>query len=224
MHAGGSGIFIRRSTPARLTRKTRAARRERCTLEDGDFVTVIGGNGAGKSTLLNAVAGVWPVDEGRYPDRRRGRDAPARVQARQVHRPRVSGSHDGHRRRHVDRGKHGAVHAPRPAAARCAPALRAPSARSTSAMLASAGPGSGRPHDQQGRPAVRRSASGADAAYGLAVSAPSSYCWTSTPPRSTPRPRPRCWTPPTALCSRDQPDHADDHAQHAATRYCTATA
>jgi putative ABC transport system ATP-binding protein len=34
------------------------------TLEDGDFVTVIGGNGAGKSTLLNAIAGVWPVDEG----------------------------------------------------------------------------------------------------------------------------------------------------------------
>ena len=34
-------------------------------LEDGDFVTVIGGNGAGKSTILNAIAGVWPVDEGR---------------------------------------------------------------------------------------------------------------------------------------------------------------
>ncbi len=34
------------------------------TLEEGDFVTVIGGNGAGKSTVLNAVAGVWPVDEG----------------------------------------------------------------------------------------------------------------------------------------------------------------
>ncbi len=34
------------------------------TLDDGDFVTVIGGNGAGKSTLLNAVAGVWPVDQG----------------------------------------------------------------------------------------------------------------------------------------------------------------
>lgn len=33
-------------------------------LEDGDFVTVIGGNGAGKSTMLNAVAGVWHVDEG----------------------------------------------------------------------------------------------------------------------------------------------------------------
>lgn len=34
------------------------------TLEDGDFVTVIGGNGAGKSTMLNAIAGVWPIDEG----------------------------------------------------------------------------------------------------------------------------------------------------------------
>ncbi len=34
------------------------------TLNDGDFVTVIGGNGAGKSTLLNAIAGVWPVDTG----------------------------------------------------------------------------------------------------------------------------------------------------------------
>lgn len=35
------------------------------SLEEGDFVTVIGGNGAGKSTTLNAIAGVWPVDSGR---------------------------------------------------------------------------------------------------------------------------------------------------------------
>ena len=34
------------------------------TLEDGDFVTVIGGNGAGKSTMLNAIAGVWKPDYG----------------------------------------------------------------------------------------------------------------------------------------------------------------
>ena len=34
-------------------------------LNDGDFVTVIGGNGAGKSTMLNAIAGVWPIDRGR---------------------------------------------------------------------------------------------------------------------------------------------------------------
>ena len=35
------------------------------TLEDGDFVTVIGGNGAGKSTMLNAIAGVFPPDFGK---------------------------------------------------------------------------------------------------------------------------------------------------------------
>ena len=34
-------------------------------LEEGDFVTIIGGNGAGKSTTLNAIAGVWPLDEGK---------------------------------------------------------------------------------------------------------------------------------------------------------------
>ena len=34
------------------------------TLNEGDFVTVIGGNGAGKSTMLNAVAGTWFVDSG----------------------------------------------------------------------------------------------------------------------------------------------------------------
>ncbi len=34
------------------------------TLNDGDFVTVIGGNGAGKSTVLNAIAGVWGIDAG----------------------------------------------------------------------------------------------------------------------------------------------------------------
>ena len=34
------------------------------TINDGDFVTVIGGNGAGKSTMLNAVAGVWKPDFG----------------------------------------------------------------------------------------------------------------------------------------------------------------
>ena len=35
------------------------------TLQEREFVTVIGGNGAGKSTTLNAVAGVWPVDSGK---------------------------------------------------------------------------------------------------------------------------------------------------------------
>lgn len=32
------------------------------TINDGDFITVIGGNGAGKSTMLNLIAGVHKAD------------------------------------------------------------------------------------------------------------------------------------------------------------------
>ncbi len=52
-------------------------------IDEGDFVTVIGSNGAGKSTLLNAIAGCFPLDEGkvligdqdvtRWPEHRRAR-------------------------------------------------------------------------------------------------------------------------------------------------------
>ena len=35
------------------------------TINDGDFITVIGGNGAGKSTLLNLISGTLPCDEGK---------------------------------------------------------------------------------------------------------------------------------------------------------------
>ena len=35
------------------------------TLNDGDFVTVIGSNGAGKSTMLNAIAGSFQIDSGK---------------------------------------------------------------------------------------------------------------------------------------------------------------
>lgn len=42
----------------------RAVKPTTLTLNDGDFVIVIGGNGAGKSTLLNLVAGSLPVDRG----------------------------------------------------------------------------------------------------------------------------------------------------------------
>lgn len=35
------------------------------TLQDGDFVTIVGSNGAGKSTLFNAVCGSWLTDSGR---------------------------------------------------------------------------------------------------------------------------------------------------------------
>ncbi len=50
--------------PGTITEKV-ALRGVSLDLKEGDFVTVIGGNGAGKSTMLNAVAGVFPVDQGR---------------------------------------------------------------------------------------------------------------------------------------------------------------
>ena len=34
-------------------------------MNEGDFITIIGGNGAGKSTTLNAIAGVFMIDEGK---------------------------------------------------------------------------------------------------------------------------------------------------------------
>ena len=55
---------IYKTVNAGTVNEKRALKGVNLTLEDGDFVTVIGGNGAGKSTLLNAIAGVWPVDEG----------------------------------------------------------------------------------------------------------------------------------------------------------------
>ena len=33
-------------------------------IEQGDFISVIGGNGAGKSTLMNSIAGVVEIDDG----------------------------------------------------------------------------------------------------------------------------------------------------------------
>lgn len=49
--------------PGTITEK-RALNGVSLTLNDGDFVTVIGGNGAGKSTLLNLIAGVYECDKG----------------------------------------------------------------------------------------------------------------------------------------------------------------
>ena len=49
--------------PGTITER-RALKDISLTLNDGDFVTVIGGNGAGKSTLLNLIAGVHTCDSG----------------------------------------------------------------------------------------------------------------------------------------------------------------
>ena len=45
--------------------EVRALNNVSLSLAEGEFVTVIGSNGAGKSTFLGAVAGVFPVDQGR---------------------------------------------------------------------------------------------------------------------------------------------------------------
>lgn len=50
--------------PGTVNEKT-ALRGVNLHMNEGDFVTVIGGNGAGKSTMLNAIAGVFPVDSGK---------------------------------------------------------------------------------------------------------------------------------------------------------------
>ncbi|MBR1535657.1 MAG: ATP-binding cassette domain-containing protein [Treponema sp.] len=49
--------------PGTITEK-KALHNINLTLNDGDFVTIIGGNGAGKSTLLNLIAGVHTCDTG----------------------------------------------------------------------------------------------------------------------------------------------------------------
>mgnify|MGYP000013660976 CR=1 FL=1 len=77
------------------------------TLEDGDFVTVIGGNGAGKSTTLNAVAGVWPVDSGKIFIGGDDVTKFIRIQTRQIFRPCLPGSYDRNCNHHVHRGKYG---------------------------------------------------------------------------------------------------------------------
>lgn len=42
-----------------------ALRNLNLSVEEGDFITVLGSNGAGKSTMFNAILGAYPVDEGR---------------------------------------------------------------------------------------------------------------------------------------------------------------
>ena len=34
------------------------------TMNNGDFVSIIGSNGAGKSTIFNAICGSFPIDSG----------------------------------------------------------------------------------------------------------------------------------------------------------------
>ena len=80
------------------------------TLNDGDFVTVIGGNGAGKSTMLNAIAGSFQIDSGKIVID--GTDVTGLPEHK---RAAFLGPDDGHRAHHADRGEPGPCRPPRAA-------------------------------------------------------------------------------------------------------------
>ena len=46
------------------SREHKALKNVSLSIQEGDFITIVGGNGAGKSTFLNAIAGNFPLDEG----------------------------------------------------------------------------------------------------------------------------------------------------------------
>lgn len=83
------------------------------TLEDGDFVTIIGGNGAGKSTMLNAIAGVWPVDSGSVIIDGEGYHKAARTQKSKISGARIPGPHERDSCRYGNRRKSGCSKTPR---------------------------------------------------------------------------------------------------------------
>lgn len=78
------------------------------TLQDGEFVTVIGSNGAGKSTLFGAVSGSFFVDRGRIVLDGEDITYLPEHQARKAHRAYLSGPDARHSARSDAGGKRGA--------------------------------------------------------------------------------------------------------------------
>ena len=70
----------------------KALRGVNLTLEEGDFVTVIGSNGSGRSTLMNCIAGVFYPDKGHILIDGVDVTRHARACSRQVHRTSFPGS------------------------------------------------------------------------------------------------------------------------------------
>ena len=58
-------VNVRKTFNKDTINEKKALRGVNLHLDEGDFVTIIGGNGAGKSTTLNMIAGVYPIDSGK---------------------------------------------------------------------------------------------------------------------------------------------------------------
>ena len=58
-------VNVRKTFNKGTINEKKALRGVNLHLDEGDFVTIIGGNGAGKSTTLNMIAGVYPSDSGK---------------------------------------------------------------------------------------------------------------------------------------------------------------
>ena len=136
-------------------------------LNEGDFVTIIGGNGAGKSTTLNAVAGVFTVDKGtievdgvdvtRLPEFKR-----AKYLGRVFQDPMTGTAAT----MNIEENMALAMRVSPRAGADAPLGHHSEGARRVPRKAGDAGAGAGRPHEQQGRSAFRRTAAGADAADG----------------------------------------------------------
>ena len=171
------------------------------TLQDGDFVTVIGGNGAGKSTMQNAICGTWQPDEGSIELDGVNVSGMPEYKRAQLSGPRVSGPHDGHLRRYGDRGESGTGGAPRQAPH---PASGHPPQRAGGLPPPSEGAGAGSggpPHHQGGHP-LRRPAAGSDAADGYPPAAQAAAVGRAHRRSGSPDRRPASWISPTGWCRR----------------------
>ena len=58
-------VNVRKTFNKGTINEKKALRGVNLHLDEGDFVTIIGGKGAGKSTTLNMIAGVYPIDSGK---------------------------------------------------------------------------------------------------------------------------------------------------------------
>ena len=176
----------------------RALRGVTLHLDEGDFVTVIGGNGAGKSTTLNAVAGVWPVDSGKIV----------------IDGVDVTGLPEHKRAKYIGRvfqDPMTGTAATMQIEENLALARRRGKSRTLRSGITKAERDEYRELlkmldlglEERMTAKVGLLSGGQRQALTLLMArSPRCFCWTSTPPRWIPRPQQRCWPPLTALSTR----------------------